>query len=204
MMKLYFSPGACSLSVHITVNEMGLPCEYEAVDLKTKKTASGADFLKVNPKGEVSTFVLDNGEVMTENAVIMQYLADHYKKTNFLPGIDDFNRYRILEWVNFITTDIHKSFFPLFSQAVAQEEKDNIFIPLIKKKFDFVDKHLENRDFVAADRYTLPDGYLFVMISWLPMFKIDMNGWKNIPRYFAAIKARPAVQKSLAEEGLKY
>lgn len=203
-MKLYYAKGACSLSVHIIVNEMGLPCEFESVDLKTKKTQSGEDFYKVNPKGEVSTLQLDNGEIVTENAVILQYLADQYKKTDLLPPITDFKRYKILEWLNFITTDIHKGFSPLFNSEVSAEEKERIFIPAIKRKFSLVDAHLADQEFIAADHFTLPDAYLFVMISWLFAFKIEISEWKFLGHYFERIKARPAVQKSLDEEGLKF
>lgn len=203
-MKLYYAKGACSLSVHITLNEMGIPCEFESVDLKTKKTQSGEDFYKVNPKGEVSTLLLDNGEIITENAVILQYLADQYKKTDFLPPVGDFARYRVLEWLNFITTDIHKGFSPLFNHEVPLEEKERIFIPAIKRKFALVDAALADHEFIVGDHYTLPDGYLFVMITWLFAFKIEISEWKYLARYYESIKARPAVQKSLDEEGLKF
>jgi glutathione S-transferase len=203
-MKLYYSKGACSLSVHITINEMGLPCEWIAVDLKTKKTKDGDDFYKINPKGEVATLQLDNGEILTENAVILQYLADQYKRADLLPPPSDFKRYKILEWVNFITTDIHKGFGPLFNSEVPLEVKERIFIPALKRKFALVDAHLTDQEFIAADHYTLPDGYLFVMITWLFAFKIELSEWKALAAYFERIKARPAVQKSLDEEGLKF
>ena len=201
-MKLYYTPGACSLSVHIALNEMAIPASFESVDLKTKKTETGADFLKINPKGEVSTLLLDNGQILTENAVILQYLADTYKKTDFLPPLGDFNRYRTLEWINFITTDIHKGIGLMFNPDLPADFRDKSQIPGIKKKFDLVDQHLATHKFIMGDHFTLPDAYLFVMLLWLGNFKIELSNWKNIPDYFARIKARPAVQKTLHEEGL--
>ena len=128
-MKLFYARGACSLATRILLNEMGIPVDYEAVNLKTKKTETDSDYLALNPKGVVPALQLENGVVLTENAVIMQYLADHYQATNLLPALDDFNRYRVLEWVNFITTDLHKGFSPLFNPQVPEPLKLQVFIP---------------------------------------------------------------------------
>jgi glutathione S-transferase len=203
-MKLYYAPGACSLIVHIMLNELGLPAEFEKVDLKVKKTETGADYYTINPKGAVPALALDNGEMLTENAIILQYLADHYKKTDLLPPVGDFQRYHVLETMNFITTDIHKSFGPLFSPDVPQELKEKVFIPNLEKKFTFLDGRLAGHDFIMSDHLTLPDIYLFVMLTWLNAFKVPLTNWKNLPRFYEMMKARPSVQKSLQEEGLKY
>lgn len=201
-MKLYYSKGACSLAVRILINEINIPCEYIAVDLKTKKTETGADFLKVNPKGQVPTLVLEDGKILTENAIIQQYLADTNPRSHLLPSKEDFNHYRILEWLNFISTDIHKGFGPLFNSSVPQELKETLFIPALKKKFDVVNAQLANHHFLTGDHYSLPDGYLFVMLMWLKPFKVDLTTWPNITRFFEELKKRPNVHKSLDQEGI--
>lgn len=201
-MKLYYAPGACSLAVRITINEIGLKSEYELVDLKQKKTAGGKDFLNINPKGSVPTIETDDGEILTENAVILQYLADTAKATKLLPNVGDFKRYRILEWVNYITTELHKTCGPLFSPAISQEIKDQIFIPLLKSKLSFVDKHLENRNYLFGDGYTLPDGYLFVILRWAIYFKLNLADWPNLQRYFNELSKRKSVHESLVQENL--
>jgi len=199
-MKLYYATGACSLAVRIVINELNLPCEYEAVDLHTKKTASGANFLEVNPKGEVPTLVLDNGQVLTENAVIQQYLADKHKNS-MLPGKEDFQHYRVLEWLNFVSTDLHKGFGPLFSGEVPAALKESLFIPNLKKKFAFVNQRLANQPFLTGNEFSLPDGYTFVLLTWFKPLKVNIADWPHIARFFDAVKSRPAVQKSLQEEG---
>lgn len=200
-MKLYYTKGACSLACRILINELGLKSEFESVDLKNKKTETGEDYLKINPKGAVPALMLDNGEVLTENAVVQEYLADKNNATQVLPPISDFKRYRVKEWLNYITTELHKSFGQLFNAEMPQEIKDKILIPYLKKKFDYVDKNLNNKEFLMGDHYTLPDGYLFVMLFWLSKFKIDVAQWPNLSRYYNNLKKRPSIQKSLQEEG---
>lgn len=201
-MKLYYSRGACSLVVRILLHEIGVAVEYEAVDLKTKKTETGSDFLKVNSKGQVPTLVLDNGEVLTENAVIHQYLADTYHATQLLPIIGDFARYRVLEWTNFVTTELHKGFSPLFNSEVSQELKEKIFIPILRKKLTYVDRRLEGHKYLFKDTFTIPDPYLFVMLVWASHFKIAITDWPNLTRYFTEVKNRKSVSQALKEEGL--
>ena len=138
-MKLYYSRGACSLTVRIIINELAIPCDYEAVNLKTKKTENDEDYFKINPKGAVPALELANQEILTENAAILQYLADEFKATSLLPPMGNFKRYRVLEWLSFVSSDVHKLFGPLFNPLVSQESKDDIFIPALKKKFKFVD-----------------------------------------------------------------
>lgn len=201
-MKLYYSKGACSLVVRIILNELNIPCEYESVDLKTKKTESGADFLKINSKGAVPVLAVDSHEIITENTVILQYLADQTKAIHLLPEVGNFQRYRVLEWLNYITTELHKSFGPLFNPSVPQEMKEQFFIPLLQSKFNYVNIRLENHSFLLEDHFTLPDAYLFVMLLWATHFKFDLNQWGNIARFFQALNQRPSIQKSLAQEGL--
>ena len=199
-MKLYYTPGACSLVVRIIINEIGLHCEYEAVDLRRKKTASGKDYLTLNPKGAVPLLQLENGTFITENAVILQYLADDSKATNLLPPVGDFNRYCVLEWLNYITTEVHKGFGALFNSSIPQETKDTIFIPMLKLKFAYINKRLQNRSYLVGDHFTLPDAYLFVMLGWARHFKMDMTEWTELNRYQAELNKRKSIQQSLIQE----
>lgn len=202
-MKLYYAKGACSLAVRILIHELNVPCDYEAVNLQTKKTETGADFLQTNPKGAVPTLELDNGQILTENAAIQQYLADAFHAKKLLPPLDDFNRYRVLEWLNFISTDLHKGCGPLFNGAVPQELKDSIFKPLLANKLTYTDQQLKEKKYLLGDEFTIADGYLFVVLSWIPHFGFSLSQWSNLSRFYDDVKGRPAVQKALQEEGLK-
>ncbi len=202
-MKLYYSKGACSLAVRIVMNELNLPCEYESVNLKTKQTETGGDYFKINAKGSVPTLVLNNKEILTENSAIQQYLVDSQKNTQLLPPVGNMQRYHVLEWLSFVSTDLHKGFGPLFNPTVPEQVKEDIFKPLLKNKFNFVDQHLGQHTYLAGDEYTLPDGYLFVLLRWLPHFKLDLpSHWKNLAVYFDNLKKRPSIHKSLTQEGL--
>jgi glutathione S-transferase len=200
-MKLYYSKGACSLAVRIALHEMNIPCEFEAVNLKTKQTESGEDYLKINPKGAVPT-LLDGKEVITENAVIQQYLADKQKATNLLPPIGDIKRYKILGWLNYVSTDLHKDCGLFFNPHMPEDVKENIFRPLLKNKLLAVDQHLQKNTFLADEQFTLPDSYLFVILTWLPYIKLDITQWPNLQRYFIELKQRKSVQQALQEEGI--
>jgi glutathione S-transferase len=200
-MKLYYSKGACSLAVRILINELGIDCEYESVDLKTKKTENGVDFLKINPKGAVP--VLDiNGQILTENAAIQQYLADREHATSLLPPVNEFPRYQVIEWLNFVSTDLHKGCGPLFNPNLSQEIKEQIFIPAIKQKLAFVDQHLGKNKYLLGNNYTLPDAYLFVILTWMSHFKIDVTQWVHLSHYFSELHQRKAIKKSLQQEEL--
>jgi glutathione S-transferase len=201
-MKLYYSKGACSLAVRIVLHELNINAEFESVDLKTKKTEPGADYLKINPKGSVPALMLDNKEILTENAVIQQYLADTHKAHNLLPSIGDFKRYRVLEWLNYVTTEMHKGVGILFNPTLSQEAKDKTFIPLINHKLHYLDEHFANNQYLLGKQFTLPDAYLFVILNWLQFFSIDINQWPQLTRYFTELKNRPSIQQSLKEEGL--
>lgn len=202
-MKLYYSKGACSLAVRIVINEIGLYSEFEAVDLKNKKTSSGQDFLKINPKGSVPVLLTDENEILTENSIIQQYLADTHNAIQLLPALGNFKRYRVLEWLNFISTELHKGCGPLFHPGIPPEMKENIFKPALKNKLTYVENNLHTK-FLAGDHVTLADTYLFVILSWLPHFKINMNEWPKLSHYFVELTQRPAFKKSLQEEGLNY
>lgn len=201
-MKLFFARGACSMVVRIIINEIGLKCDYVSVDLKTKKTEDNKDYLAINPKGAVPALQLDNGQIITENLVIQQYLVDEYKANKLCPPVGDINRYQILSWSNYITTELHKSFGALFNPAITQELKDKIYIPAIKQKLEFVDKQLSKHSYLAGNHFTLPDAYLFVMLTWSANFKIDLTEYSHLPHYFQELHNRESIMKSLKEEGL--
>lgn len=202
-MKLYFSKGACSLAARIIIHELNLPCEFESVDLKSKKTESGANFYQINSKGQVPTLQLDNGDILSENAVILQYLADANKAFQLLPPTSEFKRYRVLEWINYVSTEMHKGVGPLFNQNYPQEVKDTIVIPALKNKLTYLDKHFQHHQFLMGNDFTLPDAYLFVVLRWLGFFKFNLADWSNVNRYWEELKQRPAIVKSIEQEGLK-
>lgn len=200
-MKLYYSKGACSLTVRIIINELGVISEYESVDLATKKTESGKDFLTINPKGAVPTLQTDDGEILTENAVILQYLADKYNATQLLAPVNEFKRYRILEWLNYVGSELHKTVGALFNAKLPPEMKENVTIPLIHARLNFVEKKLQGK-YLMADEFTLPDAYLFVVLRWVKYFKFDLNQWPKLHTYFNELINRPSIKKSLEEENL--
>lgn len=202
-MKLYYSPGACSLTVRIIINELGLNCDFEKVDLKNKKTESGKDYLKINIKGAVPALELDNGEVLTENAVILQYLADSNNATNLLAKIYDIKRYRTLEWLNYVATELHKTISALYNPTLSDDFKD-FFKTQIKNKFNFINGYLSEHDYLVGETFTLPDAYLFVMATWLIYFKFDLNEWPSVKHYYDNLKERASIKKSLLEESLQY
>lgn len=201
-MKLYYTKGACSLAIRIVINEIGINADYEAVDLKTKKTENGFDFLQINPKGAVPTIITDENETLTENAVIQQYLAERYKADNLLPPLGEFQRYRVLEWLNFVTTELHKSFSLLFNPQLSTEVKDSLIIPLIKKKFFYIEAHLKKNEYLCGEKFTLPDAYLFVMLLWAKNFHIDLSENTAVSRYLVELQKRASIQQSLKQEKL--
>ena len=200
-MKLYYSPGACSLSPHIALLEAGLPYDLVKVDLKAKKLENGDDYLKVNPKGQVPALVLDNGEVVTEGAVIVQMIADKASAKNLAPAAGSPERYRLQEWLNFITTELHKNFSPLFQPAIPDEVK-TFFKDRIKGKFKYADSKLAGQDYLMGKQFTVADGYLFVMLKWAERTGMDLAEFKNLMAFKDRVAARPNVQAALKMEGL--
>lgn len=201
-MKLYYSRGACSFAPHILINELNIPCEYEAVDLKTHVTETGNDFYKINPKGSVPVLITNDNQTLTENAIILQYLAESQKATQLFPPNTDFQHYRVLEWLNYVATELHKGFGPLFNPKVPEELKEQLFIPILQKKFEYVNQHMK-RPYLLGNHLTLPDVYLCVTCLWIKNFKFDINQWPAIAAFFAEMKKRPAVQKTFEEEHIK-
>lgn len=198
-MKLYYSPGACSLSPHIALHEAGLKHELVKVDLKAKTTAKGGDYTKINPKGSVPALQLDDGSVLTEGPAIVQYIADQAPDKKLAPANGSVERYRLQEWLNFISTDLHKSFGPLF-QPVLSDETKQFFKDRIAKYFGFVDQQLAGKDYLTGSQFTVADGYLFVMLTWAERMKIDTSAFKNLEAFKARVAARPGVQGALAME----
>ena len=199
-MKLYYSPGACSLSPHIVLREAGLDFEMERVDLKSKKTEHGNDYLEINPKGYVPAVRLDDGELLTEGPAIVQYLADRVPDRKLAPAAGTMERVRLQEWLNFISTELHKSHSPLFNPA-APEEWKTWMRDLIGRRLALVAKQLEGRDYLLGD-FSVADAYLFTVLSWGRFVNVDTSAWPVIGAYQARMAARPAVQAALKAEGL--
>jgi glutathione S-transferase len=200
-MKLYYSPGACSLSPHIALLEAGLPYELVKVDLRAKKLENGDDFLKVNPKGQVPALALDSGELVTEGPVIVQMIADSVRDKNLAPARDSAERYKLLEWLNYITGELHKNFGPMFSPVLADDAKA-FFKDRVMGKFKYLDGVLAGRDYLMGKQFTVADGYLFTMLMWADRMKFDLSGMPNLLAYKARVAARPKVQEALTKEGL--
>jgi len=200
-MKLYYSPGACSLSPHIALLEAGLPYDLVKVDLKAKKLENGDDYLKVNPKGQVPALALDSGELVTEGPVIVQMIADKAAAKNLAPARDSAERYKLQEWLNFITTELHKNFGPMFSPVLSDDAKA-FFKDRVMAKFKYIDGQLAGRDYLMGKQFTVADGYLFTMLSWADRMKFDLAALPNLVAYKARVGARPKVQEALTKEGL--
>ena len=200
-MKLYYSPGACSLSPHIALHEAGLTHELVKVDLRAKKTESGADYTEINPKGQVPAILLDNGELLTEGPVILQMIADQAADKHLAPPSGSKERYRLQEWLNYITTELHKNFSPLF-QPVIPDDVKTFFKDRLMGKFKYIDGRLAGQDYLMGKEFSVADGYLFVMLAWADRMNFDLSGLPNLMAYKARIAARPNVQAALKMEGL--
>jgi glutathione S-transferase len=200
-MKLYYSPGACSLSPHIALLEAGLPYDLVKVDVRAKKLENGDDYYQINPKGQVPALGLDSGEVMTEGPVIVQMIADQAAAKNLAPARDSAERYKLQEWLNFTTTELHKNFSPLFNPAIPDEVKA-FFKDRIIGKFKYADEKLAGRDYLMGNQFTVADGYLYTMLRWADGHKMDLSGFKNLMAFKDRVGARPKVQEALTKEGL--
>lgn len=197
-MKLYFSPKACSLSPHIVLRELGLPFELIRVNNKTKVTADGRDFRDINPKGYVAALVLDNGQVLTEGPAIVQYLADQVPGNSLAPANGTWERTRLQELLNFITSEIHGGSAPLFNADIPEPVKE-IFRQKLFKRLDYLNKDLGQKDYLLST-FGLADAYLFTVLKWLPFFNIDIEGWPALASFMKRVEARPSVQAALAAE----
>ena len=200
-MKLYYSPGACSLSPHIALLEAGLPYDLVKVDLRAKKLENGDDFLKVNPKGQVPVLALDNGELVTEGPVIVQMIADKAPAKNLAPARDSAERYKLQEWLTYINGELHKNIGPMFSPVLSDDAKA-FFKDRAIGKFKYIDSQLAGRDYLMGKQFTVADGYLYTMLRWADGNKLDLSGLNNLMAYKDRVAARPKVQEALTKEGL--
>jgi glutathione S-transferase len=200
-MKLYYSPRACSLSPHIVLREAGLPFQLERVDLKAKKTESGADFSELNPKGYVPVLELDDGRRLTEGPAIVQYLGDLKPESRLVPRPETFERYQLQEWLNFIGTELHKRFSLLFNPSAADDWKDMTRGDL-SKRLAWVDSTLGSKTYLTGDVFTAADAYLYTVLRWAQPNGIELKSWPKLAAYFGAIDQRPRVREALKAEGL--
>lgn len=201
-MKLYYSRGACSLSPHIVLREAGLPFELIAVDLKTKTVAGGGDYRALNSKGYVPLLELDDGTRLTEGPAIVQYVADQVPDKKLAPANGTFERYRLQEWLNFITAEVHKQFGPLFDPTTSEEVKGKQRDKLAGR-YDWLENELGDRDYLMGQSFTVADAYLFTVMNWNRASGIDNSRWPKLQAYMARIAARPMVQEALKAEGLR-
>jgi glutathione S-transferase len=201
-MQLYFSPGACSLAPHIVVHEAAIPCIAVRVDMRTHRTPDGGDFDQINPKAFVPALQLDNGEVLTECAAILQYLADLRPAAELAPAAGTWPRYRLMEWLSYISSELHKGFAPLFRPG-APEEGKQLARDKLAARLRLPEQHLGQHKFLLGDRYTVADAYLYTVLSWLRLVNMDLANWPTLANYQQLIHQRPAVQAALQAEGLK-
>jgi glutathione S-transferase len=200
-MKLYYFPGACSLSPHIVLLEAGLPFTLAKIDSKTKKTESGADYLKVNSKGAVPALQFDDGRVLTEGPAIVQYLADLKPESGLAPRAGSFERYQLMEILNYLTSEVHRGFSPLFNPATSAELREAT-VTALAKKFDWLSGFLGSKTFLLGNTFTVADAYLFTLLNWTGFVKIDLGKWPVLAAYQARVAKRPKVQEALKAEGL--
>lgn len=200
-MKLYFSPGACSLSPHIILCESGFDYTLEKVNLTDKKTATGTDFLSINPKGYVPALQLESGEILTEGPAITQYLADKVPEKKLAPLAGTMERYRLLEWLNFISTELHKNFTPLFHPQSPEEPKQ-LARDTITARLEIVAKQLQETPYLSSSQFTIADAYLFTVLRWCRYVHINLDRWPVLPLYLQRIADRPAVHAAMHKEGL--
>ena len=198
-MKLYYSPGACSLSPHIALYESGLPFETVLAPTKTKKLPDGTDFRTINAKGYVPVLELDNGERLTEGPAIVQYIGDQVPAKNLVPANGTMERYRLQEWLNFITSELHKGFSPLFNPATPENYKP-VARQRLSERFTWLEGQLAGRDYLAGDQFSVADGYLFVVLRWAKALEFDFTALPNLGAFVDRVGSRPAVQQALAAE----
>ena len=200
-MKLYYSPGACSLASHIALHETGLPFEIDRLIKTTKMTVGGEDFMQINPKGYVPTIKLDDGSILTECAVVLQYIADQKPGSGLAPKAGTMERYRLQEWLNFISSELHKSFSPLFNKDTTEDVKTNARNHLTKR-LGHVETQLANKPYLMGDHFTVADAYLFVVVGWCKHVGFDLGPLPKLREYMARVATRPAVQAAMKAEGL--
>jgi glutathione S-transferase len=200
-MKLYYSPGACSLSPHIVLRELGLPYEPVLASTKTHKLVDGTDYYTINPKGYVPLLELDDGQRLTEGPAIVQYLADQKPASGLIAAPGSMARYRQMEWLNFVSSELHKSYSPLFNAAMPEEGKA-VFRERLRGRYKYLNQQLEGKSYLMGDTFTVPDAYLFTVTNWAPRVGVDLAEMPNVQAFVARVAARPAVQEAMKTEGL--
>ena len=200
-MKLYYTPGACSMAAHITALEAGIHLDLERVDLATHKTETGADFYGINPKGSVPALQLNDGEILTENTAILLFLAQRKPESGMAPPIGDPAWFRGVEWLSFVATEIHQGYGPLWNRSLDAKARESAIVKL-KRRLDFLEKHLKDNPYLLPGGYSVADAYLFVVLNWSDMVKFDLNPWPSLRSYRAIVGDRPAVRRALQAEGL--
>ncbi|MFZ5841606.1 MAG: glutathione transferase GstA [Pseudomonadota bacterium] len=200
-MKLYYSPGLCSLAPHIVAREAGLPITLVRVDINRHQTEHGDDFYRINPKGAVPVLELDNGERLTEGAIIAQYLADQAGDRTLMPAAGTLARYRVMEWQNYIATELHKAFFPLLHAELNANAKAQL-VGFLRKKFEWVSEQLGTKLFLTGEQFTAADAYLFVVAGWVGYINLDLSDLDALQTFLHRIRSRPAVRAALQAEGL--
>ena len=200
-MKLYYSPGACSMAPHIVLREAGFKFDLVKVDIPSKKTADGGDFWQVNPKGYVPALQLDNGEVLTEVGVICQYLADQKPESGLAPKFGTMERYHLMETLNFCSSEVHKQIGALFNPKMTPEMRE-VQLGVNERRMNAMEKQLQGKQYAMGDKFSVADAYLFNVLNWTNPLKIDMGKWPNVTGLMARVGARAAVQETLKAEGL--
>ncbi len=200
-MKLYYSPGACSLSPHIALREAGLPFDLVMASTKTHKLADGTDYYTINPKGYVPLLELDDGQRLTEGPAIVQYIGDKAPASGLVPAAGTMARYRQIEWLNFVSTELHKSYSPLFNPAMPEEGKA-VYRERLKGRYKYVNEQLEGKQFLMGDGFSAADAYLFTVTSWAKHVGVDITGLANVQAFVERVASRPSVQAALKAEGL--
>ncbi|HZF15507.1 MAG TPA: glutathione transferase GstA [Steroidobacteraceae bacterium] len=200
-MKLYYLTGACSLASHICLHESGLAFEVASVDRKNRKTSDGLDYDQVNSKGYVPSLRLDSGELLTENVAVLQYIADRVPATKLAPAAGTMERYRLIEWLAFINSEMHKSFSPLFN-AMAPEDARTFSKANLLRRTDWLEREFGSRAHLLGDAFTVADAYLFTVLGWFGLRGIDLAKWPALKGYHERVAARPHVQAAMKAEGL--
>lgn len=201
-MKLYYKPGACSLATHIVLLEIGEPFELDKVDTKAKKTEAGEDYLAINPKGYVPALELDDGHIITENAAVLQYIADQYPEAELAPANGTLERTRLQEHLSYISAELHKSFSPLFAPNTSEDDKEKARKNIAPKLDYFESVFADGRRFLLGDKFSIADAYLFVVISWTRPNKIGLEKWPLLADFAAHVVARDSVKQAMRDEGL--
>jgi glutathione S-transferase len=199
--KLYYAPGTCSLAPHIVAREAGLAIDLVKVDLATHKTDNGEDYTKTNPKGYVPAIELDRGEVLTEASALLQYLSDLKPQAGLLPPVGTLDRFRVIEWLTFISAELHKGFSPLWDNGAPEATKEAARDRLANR-FSYLNRHLAGRQYLTDDPFTSADAYCFTIVNWCNFLKIDLAPYPNLGAFMQRVAARPKVREALTAEGL--